>query len=67
MKSRKKCFKNTLKVSLFFNKIRIRAYIKNLRHDFLQRDVFDISEKFQYQVYNNKQKNWPKNKSEKID
>ena len=55
MKSRKKSFKNTLKVSRSFNKIKTRAYIKNLRHSSLKRDVFDISEKFQYQVYNIKQ------------
>ena len=57
MKSRKNCFKNTLKVAGFFVfiKIRTRAYIKNLRHSSLQRDVFGISEKFQYQVYNIKQ------------
>ena len=37
------------------NKIKTRAYIQNLRQRSLQRDVFDISEKFQYQVYNIKQ------------
>ena len=52
MKSRKKCFKNAFKVSRFYNKIKTRAYLKNLRHSCLQSNVFDISEKFQYQVCN---------------
>ena len=52
MKSRKKCFKNALKVPVFYNKIKTRAYLRNLRHSSLQSNVFDISEKFQYQVCN---------------
>ena len=52
MKSRKKCFKNPVKVSRFKNKIKTRAYLRNLRHCSLQSNVSDISEKFQYQVWN---------------
>ena len=52
MKSRKKCFTNALKVPVFYNKIKTRAYLRNLRHSSLQSNVFDISEKFQYQVCN---------------
>ena len=41
-----------LKFPVFYNKIKTRAYLKDLRHSFLQSNVFDISEKFQYQVCN---------------
>ena len=41
-----------LKFPVFYNKIKTRAYQKNLRHSSLQSYVFDISEKFQYQVCN---------------
>ena len=37
---------------VFYNKIKTRAYLKILRHSSLQSNVFDISEKFQYQVCN---------------
>ena len=51
-----KMFQKYTKSFLFFsNKIKTRAYIKYLRYSTLWRDVFDISEKFQYQVYNIKQ------------
>ena len=32
--------------------MKTRPYIKNLRHSSLESNVFYISEKFQYQVYN---------------
>ena len=68
MKSRKKCFKNPLKVSRFLNKIKTRAYLKNLRHSSLQSNVFNISEKFQYQVWNIKREIFgQKIKVKKID
>ena len=41
-----------LKFPVFYNKIKTRAYLKNLRHSSLQSNVFDIYEKFQYQVCN---------------
>ena len=39
-----------LKFPVFYNKIKTRAYLNNLRHSSLQSNVFDIYEKFQYQV-----------------
>ena len=45
MKSRKKCLKNTLKVSRFFKLNKNYDPKKNLRHSALQRYIFDISEK----------------------
>ena len=41
-----------LKFPVFYNKIKTRAYLKNLRHISLQSNVFDIYEKFQYRVCN---------------
>ena len=52
MESRKNVSKVHLKFPVFYNKIKTRAYLKNLRQCSLQSNVFDISEKFQYQVYN---------------
>ena len=52
MKSRKKKKKMHLKFPVFYNKMKTRAYLKNLRHSSLQSNVFDIYEKFQYQVCN---------------
>ena len=51
MKSRKKCLKIHKKFPVFSNKIKTRAYIRNLRHGSLHSNVFDISAKFQRQGY----------------
>ena len=50
MKSRTKCLKNTLKVSRFSNKIKTRAYIRNLRHSSLHTYVVNISRIFHVNV-----------------
>ena len=44
-------FENTQKVSGFSNKIKTRASIRNLRQNFLQKNVSDTSEKKQYPVH----------------
>ena len=55
IKSRKNVSKIHLKFPFFSNKIKTKAYIQNLRHRSLQGNAFDISERFQYQLYNIKQ------------
>ena len=48
----KNASKMHLKFPVVYHKMKTRAYLKNLRSSSLQSNVFDISEKFQYQVYN---------------
>ena len=56
------------KFPVFSNKIKTKAHTQNLRQSFLQGNVFDISEKFQYQIYNIKREILgQKIKVEKID